>query len=257
MLNYFELVNKDYLDNHFKLESRVDPDSKCRELYIDLTKMLFDMSNRFPNGDLVKKTEVKERIKNREKYWELVLTVESKHGEKKIFGLGIDYIGASVYWALKKDVSQVDIKELLKVSRTIGGHIFFPRWQISNIKVNIKSINMARGGEFICKNKNRLGFYDRFDMLLFDMKRWYEGNSCQLKEEFDSNKIWLDLFIDFRGFIDYFSLNGFVNDKYEVINLTHIEKVIDGFESYIPDNTFQYIEYFKNSNNIISVRFKE
>lgn len=253
MKNYFEAVNQNYLNDSFKLENRVDPDSSCYELYTDLTNELFNKN--FPNGDLIRKLEVKERTgKNGNKYWELVLTAESKEGEKKIFGLGTDYIGASINWALNSNVSQANIKELLKISRTLGGHIFFPRWQISNNKEGIKSINMARGGEFI--SDSRPGFYDRFDMFLFDLKNWYAGIPSQLKAELDSNKIWLDLFGDFKGFVDYFSLNSFVDSEYKVIDLTRTESIIERFESSIPKENSDYIVYFKNSNNIILSRFK-
>lgn len=254
--NYFELVNKEYLNNNFKLESRIDPDSKCYSLYEDLTKKLFYKS--FPNGYVIKKTEFKERMgKNENKYWELVMTVESIQGEKKIFGLGADYIGASVNWALQSNIPQIDIKEFLKISRILGGHIFFPRWQISNNKKQILSLNVARGAEFIRKNKRRPGFYDRFDMFLFDLKNWYDGNLSQLQEEFDSNEVWLKLFIDFRGFINYFLLNDFVNNDFEVIDLTNNGNFIEQFESYIPKNSENYSLYFENSNNIIINRFKD
>ena len=252
--NYFELVNRDYLDDNFKLESRIDPDSKCYELYTDLKKELF--CKNFPNGDLIRELKEKERTgKNGSKYWELVIKIESGNGEKKYFGLGTDYIGASVNWALKCNVSQKVIKEYLKVSRTLGGHIFFPRWQISNNKERIKSLNIARGGEFI--SNKRPGFYDRFDIFLYDLKNWYDDVPSQLKKEFDSNKKWLELFVDFKGFINYFSLNNFLNSEYEVIDLTDSMNVIEKFKSYIPKEPSDYSLYFKNSSNIIIKRFKD
>lgn len=67
----------------------------------------------------------------------------------------------------------------------------------------------------------------------------------------------MKLFIDFRGFINYFLLNNFVNNDFEVIDLTNNENFIEQFESYIPKNSDNYSLYFENSNNITINRFED
>ena len=41
------------------------------------------------------------------------------------FLLSSDYIGASVYWAVKAGLSEDEIVDFLRISRTLGGHIVF------------------------------------------------------------------------------------------------------------------------------------
>lgn len=120
-----------------------------------------------------------------------------------------DYIGPSAYWANDIGILDEEIGEYLKVTRTIGGHLIWPsksvytgEWifnkKTSNMEQEKKSINTARSG--------KKGFYDRIDLTLLDLKNWYDTKSCKLKIFFDANKEWLDIFVCFSSFIDFFLL---------------------------------------------------
>ncbi|MDR0978912.1 MAG: hypothetical protein LBL91_03105 [Lachnospiraceae bacterium] len=187
--------------------------------------------------------------------------------------LGSDYIGASVAWAesLGK-YERKEIVEFLEISRRLGGHIVFPRSYYKKDKNNILqketyrwrniSINQARGG--------RRGYYDRFDLILYAIKMWYEDKnnekSSKLYKTINKNKEWFDLFGNFREYINFFKLNGFVNDNYEVLDLTTYNgdetngyKIIDHEDDSEEilcrlrgkDN---YRRYVKGVNNIIEQR---
>lgn len=43
------------------------------------------------------------------------------------FLLSSDYIGPSIYWARECGIEDSEIREFLKICRTIGGHIVWPR----------------------------------------------------------------------------------------------------------------------------------
>ena len=136
-------------------------------------------------------------------------------------GLGADYIGPSVHWACEAGMTAEHIGKFLETTRTFGGHIIWPRWiGIPKRKgeygyefiSDFKSINILRGGE--------KGFYDRIDLTLFDLKEWYLEQTCKLKLTYDKNKIWLEQFVDFEGFVNFFKLNDYVCKKeYKIKNL--------------------------------------
>ena len=136
-------------------------------------------------------------------------------------GLVADYIGPSVHWACEAGMTAEHIGKFLETTRTFGGHIIWPRWiGIPKRKgeygyefiSDFKSINILRGGE--------KGFYDRIDLTLFDLKEWYLEQTCKLKLTYDKNKIWLEQFVDFEGFVNFFKLNDYVCKKeYKIKNL--------------------------------------
>jgi hypothetical protein len=247
--NYFEIVNPNYLNKEFYLEEYKYPDSDCKELYDDL-KALFFSTGSFPCGKKLIKSETKERKKNGEKFWELVLTID----DNTIFGLGSDFLGPSTYWAKAAGVDLQTRKQSISITRKIGGHIFWPRW-IKPCKgefISGLSINCAKGGE--------KGFFDRIDLTLFDLQSWYAGNrSCKLKSVFDKNSIWLMLFVDFNKFINFFNLDAFTiegnHGELLIRDLTSPfgETVISG-DSKIPIVKYHYMDYMQKNENAIYER---
>ena len=72
---------------------------------------------------------------------------------------------ALAYCASKcKDLIDDNIKEILKISRTLGGHLVWPRG-------NNKSVNTLKGGKL--KAGCNYGFYDRIDWVLLLLKIFY------------------------------------------------------------------------------------
>lgn len=91
-------------------------------------------------------------------------------------------------------------KEVLSKLYTIGGTIIFPQtsW----------SMNRARG----CHPR----ICDRWDLTLECIRRFYSGESSPLDKSLTQNKEFFDLFVDFRGYVDFFLLQDCVDEQYDV-----------------------------------------
>lgn len=226
----------------------IDPDSISRELYEDLYNY-YD-NKILPNGNKILCRRIIERSRGNETWWELIIDIQKDKQTIAKVGLGADYIGPSVYWACEAEVKVEDIEDFLKVTRTFGGHIVWPRWigvpKDGELKCIDKfiSINQSRGGE--------KGFYDRMDLFLFDLKEWYLEQKCKLQSAYDKNKIWLEQFVDFIGFIDFFNLNDYVfSSDYTVKNHCSFSEgklfsqlsSNDVYPSTIPNNDILYTKF--------------
>lgn len=241
-VNYFEKANPNFMNENFSLSRRIDPDSLCKELYVDMGN-IYCKNKELPNGNIIKIKEIVLRAGDKGDYYELVVRIYDELKWIATVGLGSDYLGPSIYWATKAGISTKQIKSFLKATRTIGGHILWPRWiKVGNNDFIGTSINNAKGGS--------KGFYDRIDLTLFDLKKWYSSEQqCKLEFVFDKNKFWLQLFKNFECFIEYFHLNSVINkedlsirdltsfDKGKFSNLTTgeswIPTVVDGYNKYI------------------------
>lgn len=91
-------------------------------------------------------------------------------------------------------------KDVLSKLYTIGGAIIFPQtpW----------SMNRARG----CHPR----ICDRWDLTLECIRRYYIGEESPLSKSLLEGKQFFDLFIDFKGYVDFFLLQDCVDDKYKV-----------------------------------------
>lgn len=88
----------------------------------------------------------------------------------------------------------------LKKAYTIAGSIVFPqvKW----------SMNQARG----CSRK----IVDRWDLTLECIRRFYEGDSSPLDIALRRSESFFKLFVDFKGYVDFFMLQDCVDDNYNV-----------------------------------------
>ena len=148
-----------------------------------------------------------------------------------------DYIGPSSYHANQAGILDEELGKYLQITRTIGGHVLWP--------IGL-SVNVARGRVFC----------DRFDVTLFDLKRWYAGLECKLKRQWDSHKEWLEGFGSFVGFVRFFLLHPFVDEKYEIIDLMSTERAIlkDYPDALVSRDIQMYRNYFKKSIYAIEER---
>ena len=91
-------------------------------------------------------------------------------------------------------------EQYLHRSYTIGGNIIFPqhRW----------SMNQARG----CSRK----ISDRWDLTLECIRRFYLGESNPLDSVFEKDAPFYDLFVDFKGYVDFFFFQDCVDENYNV-----------------------------------------
>ncbi len=92
---------------------------------------------------------------------------------------------------------------------------------------------------------------DRIDTTLYYLSLWYRDyqnrQSNKFYSSFNNSKDWLEKFEDFEAFIKFYLLDDFVNDKYEVYDLSkegdlynpsisENKKRIDIVEAYIDGN---------------------
>lgn len=128
--------------------------------------------------------------------------------------LGIDYIGPSRYYAKKSGLSDLQILTFSLYTRELGGHLIFPteRYSAGN---SFKSLNEIRSYRF----------KERIDYFLFELKQWYLGKNQvnAAKAVLDGNRKWFEQFSDFKGYIDCFCMNDFVNAEYEAYDLASCE----------------------------------
>lgn len=266
--NYFEDVNPQYEDINFNLKDRVDPDEASARLYDALYKTFFyNYSKMCEYG--MEKVQIIGQKYSKPLFYSFFIYKE-KDSEVEDFILSSDYIGPSIEQArLIGELEDFEIKNFLRISRTLGGHIVWPRGD--NMK---PTINQVKGGEII--SNSGYGFYDRIDWTLFLLKIYYyfieksedprfdkykekihmsfEGinitendNRCfwALFGAFNRAKKWFENFETFKNFCDFFLLkNNFVDNNYNVLELT----------SYFPIKPVNYGEYIKNNIRAISRR---
>ena len=151
-----------------------------------------------------------------------------------------DWIGPSRYWAMTVGMTDTEIGKYLKEARTIGGHVLWPVHPIP-------TLNTSRGGAG--------SLYDRIDLTLYEIQQYYLGKpSCfsssfrkQIEKDcwfFDALKISEnDTIENFISYIDFWKLNPFVDDDYQVISLPNSSfeekkyKTVSSQESIFPGNT--------------------
>ncbi|MGT2772180.1 DUF6994 family protein [Streptococcus marimammalium] len=79
-------------------------------------------------------------------------------------------------------------------------------------------------------------FKDRIDYTLFDLKNYFENKECKLYKAFTSpnTKKWLESFNDFTDLVDKMNLNHFVDENYNVYDISTLNKEI--IKEYIDIN---------------------
>jgi len=90
------------------------------------------------------------------------------------------------------------MEDFIRRSYTIGGTVVFPKRQ--------GGINQARG-TIKCIS-------DRWDLTLECIRRYYNHESSPLYETLLADRAFFDLYVDFRGYVDYFFLQDCVSPDY-------------------------------------------
>lgn len=137
-------------------------------------------------------------------------------------------------------LSDIEKEELKRKVRTIGGHIVFPAH-----KKNGFTVNQARGvSRIIC---------DRFDLTLECIRRFYKDEHSPLYDTLMRYKDFFDLFVDFRGYVDFFMLQDFIDEK-EQINFS---LPFDNFNRpALPQTVDEYKQYKNHTINLMNNRNK-
>lgn len=87
-------------------------------------------------------------------------------------------------------------EDLIRRSYTIGGTIIFPK--------HTSSMNQTRG-------TNRL-ISDRWDLTLECIRRYYNNEKSPLYDTILRDKAFFDLFVDFKGYVEFFLVQDAVSD---------------------------------------------
>ena len=137
-------------------------------------------------------------------------------------------------------VPQQEVEAFINITETIGGIIIWP-----STKVDGKStINGERGfNRKLC---------DRLDLTIECIRLYYDNEKSPLYETFKRYDDFFGLFIDFKGYIDFFLFQDFVNDTYTA---TKIAPPFDNFESNpVPSTKEEYLAYMEHTTNLVKAR---
>ena len=159
------------------------------------------------------------------------------------FNLGSDAITHSYrnqsrkQWLIKQIPNEIN--ELFDLGSTIGAYTLFPKNKINNQP----TINQARGiNRFID---------DRFDLTLECIRLYYIGRKSPLYETLFRYKSFFDLFIDFKGYIDFFLLNDLIDEKENI----RFYLPFENFDFKPTFNTIdEYLIYKKSVSTFIEAR---
>lgn len=93
------------------------------------------------------------------------------------------------------------VEDYIRKFYTIGGMIIFPK--------HAGSINQIKGTNPQIK--------DRWDLTLECIRRYYQGEESPLYRTLCRDKEFFDLFVDFKGYVDYFYLQDCVSEDYSAV----------------------------------------
>ena len=215
-----------YWDNAMGKSSK-DPDSKCALLQDYHSKL---WSKRLPNG--------------------AILDLNKGYGKDYLtwnnFRFGSDSIIVSfryekykemIYSVMKTVPDYKDfIESYLKISNTIGGFIIFPKRK--------GGINQTRG----CNDQIK----DRFDLTLECIRKYYIGEKSPLSTVLEQDKDFFNLFLDFRGYIEFFFLQDLVSSDYTKINFWLGEG--DMNQSPFPKTVDEYLDFIEKELDFVQKR---
>lgn len=205
-----------------------DPDaaSKTMQLYHSLL-----WSKPLPNGQKM----------------ELVIGSGSRYLTWNQFRFGSDSIIASFRYKRYRDKIEqvyqtlpnyrVFMEDFIRRSYTIGGSIIFPK---------TNSFNCARGRNHSIK--------DRWDLSLECIRRYYNNEDSPLYENLKKNKEFFDLFLDFKGYVDFFFLQDCVTEDYSAVIQWLDHK--DFSEPPLPKTVDEYLHWMERQLEFVEKRNK-
>ena len=205
-----------------------DPDKYSKTLKAYHQKL---WSRELPNGEIMKLVE------SRDPYCYLTW---------KNFDFGSDSIIVELqYKKYKHILDQVaDIvgdtesyyENLIRRSYTIGGMIIFPK--------HPNSMNQRRG---TCGKIS-----DRWDLTLECIRKYYIGEESPLSKVIENDKSFFDLFVDFKGYVDFFFLQDCVTSDYSEVNIWCGDASFHN--SGLPETVNDYFEFIRNEHIFLNKR---
>ena len=157
------------------------------------------------------------------------------------------YLHWSTLKGLKSQVDKKDYDDFNNIAHTIGSYIIFPLNPLGTPR-SIETINTGR-----CKSPNCM-IKDRFDITLECIRRYYLSIESPLTETIKRYDYYFKLFINFRGFCDFFLLQDLTRNNYSEINffLPFSEFVLNPH----PKTINEYNEYRKKAIEFVKCRNK-
>ena len=89
-------------------------------------------------------------------------------------------------------------------------------------------------------------------MTLECIRRFYAGWNSPLGEVLRSDKKFFDLFVDFRGYVEFFLLQDLVSDDYKEVKFWTNWQSFD--ESPIPKDVDEYLEFIEKELEFVRRR---
>lgn len=128
------------------------------------------------------------------------------------------------------------MESTLREFYTIGGTIIFPKHR--------NSINQLRA----CNER----IADRWDLTMECIRRYYCGEESPLGEVLENDADFFDLFVDFKGYVDYFYLNDCVSEDYS--RVCSWLGTPDFTESPLPKTPEEYLAFIDHQLDFVHKR---
>ncbi len=130
------------------------------------------------------------------------------------------------------------VEDYIHKSYTIGGFIIFPKHH--------NSINQCRGIHPL------IG--DRWDLTLECIRRYYAKEQSPLQRVLEKDKDFFDLFIDFKGYVDFFLLQDCVSNDYSSVDIWLGNGAFT--ESPYPKSVREYLSWIEKEMAFLKKRNK-
>ena len=177
---------------------------------------------------------------------DLSMGTASRYLTWKDFRFGSDSITASFrynkYRAMIEQIKQVRsdyksyIENYIHRSYTIGGAIIFPK--------RMGGINQSRGCNPFIK--------DRWDLSLECIRRYYLGEESPLSDVLQKDKDFFALFVDFKGYVDFFYLQDCVSSDYSKVKMWLDEPAFT--YSPLPQTVGSYFSWIESNLDFVEKR---
>ncbi len=164
----------------------------------------------------------------------------------KDFRFGSDSITASFRYNKNKEmIFQLEsvlpdyrayMENYIRKSYTIGGMMIFPKRKMG--------INQSRGINPYIK--------DRWDLTLECIRRYYAKEDSPLSGVLREDEKFFDLFVDFKGFVDFFYLQDCVNDSYSEVKMWLCGEKFEYFP--LPKTVDEYLLWINNQLDFVEKR---
>ena len=225
------MINTDRIDITFDFRSDTpagkDPDSYSKTLKSYHQKL---WSRMLPNGEVM---ELEARKRPYYLTWKSFdfgsdsIIVEMRYGKnKKIIDQVYDIVGDYENY----------YENLVRRSYSIGGMVIFPRHR--------NNMNQQRGMNSLIA--------DRWDLTLECIRRYYAGQDSPLNKTLQSDKDFYDLFVTFKGYIDFFFLQDCVSDDYSKVDIWMGDASFR--KSGLPETVDEYFEFIKREHEFLDKR---